>query len=586
MSSSEKKSDQPKPSKTPDTASDVSRRDFLKTGVVAGVATGVGAGALYFGYGRSVGNPVRFGIIGTGDEGGVLIGALNPDYVDVVAISDIRPYNIQRAFHGHQESEGTLRARPGLLTKYGYPSERAAREHVKVYEQYQDLLDDPAVEAVIIALPLFLHCPVAIQAMAKGKHVLTEKLMAHDVTQCKEMSRFAAEQDLLLATGHQRHYSFLYDDAVNAIKSGQIGTVHHIRAQWHRNNVPGNDSWHPALPNDEMLAALEKKQAELIAEQSKPLDPKIAKEQNIKAMNVKRRDDLVKQVAKLRRKYLDHAVKAADFGYTDFDLKDATGNVARKVSALEELIRWRLWRRTGGGLMAELGSHQLDAASIFLSALRTDGRRMNPLSVVANGTRNVFPLDRDVDDHVYGMYEFPGDGYYAEDGKTIADPNKKVVVSYSSINGNGFGGYGEVVMGTEGTLRILGEKPPFEFVPAPGSKKKATSVGVSSGAGGAVTVDSYETGGVEAAAVTKAGGPDSRGYTEEMEHFAWCIRNRDPENIPRCHPEVALADACMALVGNKAMWGPGRIEFKPEWFDINSDETPDGTKPDPKRHLA
>ena len=36
--------------------------------------------------------------------------------------------------------------------------------------------------------------------------------------------------------------------------------------------------------------------------------------------------------------------------------------------AIEELIRWRLWNRTGGGLMAELGSHQLDASSIFISA--------------------------------------------------------------------------------------------------------------------------------------------------------------------------------------------------------------------------
>ncbi len=39
-------------------------------------------------------------IIGTGDEGGILIGALNPNYVDVVAIADIRPYNIHlRANH-------------------------------------------------------------------------------------------------------------------------------------------------------------------------------------------------------------------------------------------------------------------------------------------------------------------------------------------------------------------------------------------------------------------------------------------------------------------------------------------------------
>ena len=78
----------------------VSRRDFLKGVGLAGVTTGAGLGAMYFGYGSTVADPVRVGIIGTGDEGGVLIGAINPNYIQVKAICDIRPYNRHRAFHG------------------------------------------------------------------------------------------------------------------------------------------------------------------------------------------------------------------------------------------------------------------------------------------------------------------------------------------------------------------------------------------------------------------------------------------------------------------------------------------------------
>ena len=96
----------------------VSRRDFLTGTLAAGVASGAGLGSLYFGYGRSAGNPVRVGIIGTGDEGSVLIGAHTPDYLQVVAIADIRPYNIFRAFHGDVSSPSALAARPGLLSKY------------------------------------------------------------------------------------------------------------------------------------------------------------------------------------------------------------------------------------------------------------------------------------------------------------------------------------------------------------------------------------------------------------------------------------------------------------------------------------
>merc|ERR1712050_23059 len=84
--------------KTPSSA--FSRRELLRGGVAAGVVGGLGLGSVYFGYGSSLRDPVRVGVIGTGDEGGVLMGAINPDYVQVTAIADIRPYNIHRAFHG------------------------------------------------------------------------------------------------------------------------------------------------------------------------------------------------------------------------------------------------------------------------------------------------------------------------------------------------------------------------------------------------------------------------------------------------------------------------------------------------------
>jgi hypothetical protein len=88
--------------------------------------------------------------------------------------------------------------------------------------------------------------------MARGKHVLTEKLMAHNVGQCKAMARYAKETGLHLATGHQRHYSVLYDNAVHLIRYGLLGQLHHIRAQWHRGNLPGNDSWSMPLPGGEV----------------------------------------------------------------------------------------------------------------------------------------------------------------------------------------------------------------------------------------------------------------------------------------------------------------------------------------------
>ena len=371
---------------------DLDRREFLLGAAGAG---GVGLGAMYFGYDKiDKENPVRIGVIGTGDEGSVLIGALNPDYVDVVAIADIRPYNVWRAFHGDNYSPNAKKARPGLLEvykdKHGWKNEDEAREYVEVYEdKYEDLLADENVEAVIIALPLWLHDVAAVKAMKAGKHVLTEKLMAQTVGKCKEMARVAAAEDKILATGHQRHYSILYANAVDTIKRGLIGEVHSIRAQWHRGNLPGNDSWQPPMPTEtlskkdfvalrrkvrqekgeaaekEMLAGKYKLVAQMHSMRDKAAiardkgDTKLEEAWNIQA------DQKENQLKDLN-------VDASKYGYLNRKLENGEGT---KIPALEELIRWRLWNRTGAGLMAELGSHQLDAASIFIAHSTAVARR-------------------------------------------------------------------------------------------------------------------------------------------------------------------------------------------------------------------
>jgi predicted dehydrogenase len=636
---------------------------LLAESVDQNLSSGNGLGAKYFQYG-TVDRPVRIGVIGTGDEGGVLIGALNPQYAKVVAIADIRPYNVYRAFHGDKSSANARRVRPGLLKVYGWADESVARNEVAVYEDgYEQLLDDPNVEAVIIALPLHLHAPASIKAMRKGKHVLCEKLMAHSVHECKEMGRVADETDKLLAVGHQRHYSVLYENAVQLIKKNLIGPIHHIRAQWHRDNLPGNDSWQKPLPTDPVmaeqhaaaqktlarakqefagvmaaakkkisdkktLALLDKFDRELIelpkkiaalsnqlsALAGKPdatdsqrqqiaaqttkletrlvavnktylrklrLEPSVARRYNLSALS--------DQVEILSQKLRDAeiATRVKDYGYRDRNVG------GRDVPALEELIRWRLWDRTGGGLMAELGSHQLDAAGIFISALRNDGKKAKPLSVTAVGGRHVFPHDRDIDDHVYCQFEYPSPEY---DAKTA--PEKKIVVSYSSINGNGFGGYGETVLGTKGSLILDREKEVLLLARPKYGKYEPTAV-ARRGEDECIFVDG-KAGSPEARLAREALTlPLSRGYTEQIEHLCWAIRERerlakdgkDPSalRVPlRCSPEVALADAVIALSANLAMARGAagenpRIDFDDAWFDIESNKTPEGVAPDTKR---
>ena len=264
------------------------------------------------------------------------------------------------------------------MTKYGWKSEDEARKTVKVYDaDYHDLLKDPDVEAVVIALPLHLHAPVAIEAMRPGKHVLTEKLMAHSVHECKEMARASRSLNKILATGHQRHYSILYDNAVDTIRRGLIGEIHSIRRPVAPRQPAGPRQLVPAAPrrqNGQRIAGLKRNletaKGLAIDDLSKEIAKLTALKRDIEAARSGAVESLSSELSQLSLQYLDHAVKAEDYGYQSITLADGT-----KRSALEELIRWRLWSRTGGGLMAELGSHQMDAAGIFISGLRKTAKR-------------------------------------------------------------------------------------------------------------------------------------------------------------------------------------------------------------------
>src|SRR5215210_5242042 len=78
----------------------MNRRQFLKGAAVGAAALGGSAAGVYFGYKMLGGRPVKAALIGAGDEGGVLVGEHNPEYLKFVAVADVRPSNMKRIFDG------------------------------------------------------------------------------------------------------------------------------------------------------------------------------------------------------------------------------------------------------------------------------------------------------------------------------------------------------------------------------------------------------------------------------------------------------------------------------------------------------
>jgi len=576
--------------KTTSSACDCSRRSFLKGGVLATAVPAAALSTFGVAYHFTGNRPVRVGVVGTGDQGQVLMSNINPDYVQVKSIADIRPYNLHRAFHGDISSPAALKARQGLLSVYGWDSIQQARKHVAVYTDWRELIRNAkadGLEAIIIGLPLHLHAPAAVYAMQQGLHVLTEKLMAHSVAECKEMARAAKQYGKHLATGHQRHYNILYQEAVDQIRRGTLGDIHYIRAQWHRNNAPGGDSWQMPMPravkpDDPQAARLQNELTAWTRELNNARG--LAIEEWAKKVALKEAQ-IADYVLKEGGRYMDFDLKsAAEYEYEDTVIRAGSGENERTFDrcAAEELLRWRLWRRTGGGLMVELGSHQLDAATIFMAANRDyyldrigsdlpRGEKVYPLKVHVSANRNIFGLDREVSDHVTVLVEFPSPDY---DASTEAGRKRKVCMQYSTINGNGFGGYGEIVYGTQGTL-VLTSETDSELFRSGGDAASR----VAARAAEAAMLDTQSSGPEQTAAGGGGGGEVSRGYNEQLQHWSWCIRNnpnaKDPALQPRCHPKIALADSVISLVTNIAADEGKSITFNEKWFDIDDDATPE-----------
>ena len=100
----------------------------------------------------------------------------------------------------------------------------------KGYYSYDELLDDPEVEAVYIPLPNNLHYEWVLKAVAKKKHVLCEKPMGLNAAQAEEMVKAANENGVLLMEAFAYLHSPYITAVKNEIEAGTIGKITYIEA--------------------------------------------------------------------------------------------------------------------------------------------------------------------------------------------------------------------------------------------------------------------------------------------------------------------------------------------------------------------
>jgi predicted dehydrogenase len=95
---------------------------------------------------------------------------------------------------------------------------------------YQQLLDDPTIEAVYIPLPNSLHREWSIRALEAGKHVLCEKPLAANADEVQQMAEAATRAGKLLVEAFHYRYHPLATRIRQILDGGQLGPIRHIEA--------------------------------------------------------------------------------------------------------------------------------------------------------------------------------------------------------------------------------------------------------------------------------------------------------------------------------------------------------------------
>jgi predicted dehydrogenase len=109
---------------------------------------------------------------------------------------------------------------------------------------WEDLLEVDGLDAVSIAVPTFLHAPIAFAALERGIHTLTEKPMARNGEEADAMVAAAREADRVLAVAFQRRGRGDIRTLKGILDAGRLGRPYYAKGYWmRRTGIPTMGSW-------------------------------------------------------------------------------------------------------------------------------------------------------------------------------------------------------------------------------------------------------------------------------------------------------------------------------------------------------
>ncbi len=204
----------------------VNRRDFVKKAAGAGIALGMlnsvrPAGARIIG----ANDRINLGVIGMGGRGNFLA----PQFVELAESKNLQIMAVCDVYEKRKAAAAEKFKCKGTL-------------------DYNEIINNKEIDAVIIATPDHWHAPMAIQAMNAGKDVYLEKPMTRTAEEAKQVYELSVKTKRVLEIGSQTTSSDQWWKARKAIQDGMIGKMIMSQGSYHRNwngiqNPPGEWNW-------------------------------------------------------------------------------------------------------------------------------------------------------------------------------------------------------------------------------------------------------------------------------------------------------------------------------------------------------
>lgn len=329
------------------------------------------------------------------------------------------------------------------------PALALAGAKTPIHRDYRKLLEQSALDAVVVATPPHLHAEQFTAALESGRHLYGEKSMAKTVDECNRIVKAVERSGKQCQVGHQFRYATWFHDVIRRVREGEIGTVTQINGYWYLDN-----DWRRPVP-----------------------DPKF-----------------------------------------------------------ERLINWRMYKEFSGGLMTELGSHQMDFANWFFDQM--------PESVVGSGSIASLRDGRETDDNVQAVFRYP-------DGRMFI----------FSVLLNHYKSACEMwVYGTRGSVSVTLEGATFYYKTKAEDKKKVTAEvierGVPTGASYSVANERPDLGTGYGVLIPEG--------AEGNPNFVACesfFENIRANKRPFANERVGWRSGVNAILANRAINEGGRITF-------------------------